>query len=303
MSNKKSVESVESGESKSSFGRIFPIGIIALLAVGVFGAVGSNLNLFGGSSANPMSQNSANPSIATQNATTSQPINPTNAPPPTSATPQLSKEYVYAGSRMLAVEDANANTAPPADLAVWRPSSGVWYVLGGPNSAQTFFQWERTATKPHKVIMTATARRILQYFAPQAINGGLLIQAIIQVTRLHSAHRAIKLLKPITMATAKPTLRFSDLRAELGIFCRVRAVRITEFNSDFRPTFRVRRTTTATAKRMSACGEIQTRHSIQTTAETACYRRQQCRVRRLRFQPTTMATAEQITRSEAGIIG
>ncbi len=71
--------------------------------------------------------------------------NPLAAPPP-SATPQLSKEYVYAGSRLLAVEDANANAAPPADLAVWRPNNdntgqGVFYVLGGSGSAQTITGW------------------------------------------------------------------------------------------------------------------------------------------------------------------
>lgn len=47
--------------------------------------------------------------------------------------PPLSKEYIYAGSRLLAVEDANANAIPPADLAVWRPSgedvTGEWIVL------------------------------------------------------------------------------------------------------------------------------------------------------------------------------
>jgi hypothetical protein len=141
-------QTVENSTEKQSFWRssgkterMFAVGIVALLAVGVFGAVGSNLNFFGGSSANLPAQYSANPNPATQNATTSQPITTTN-PPPTSATPQLSKEFLYAGSRLLAVEDANANAAPPADLAVWRPSSGVWYVLGGPNSAQTFFQWE-----------------------------------------------------------------------------------------------------------------------------------------------------------------
>jgi len=65
--------------------------------------------------------------------------NPLAAPLPT-ATPQLSKEYIWAGGgRLLAVEDANANAAPPADLAVWRPSNGMWYVLGGPGSTQTYF--------------------------------------------------------------------------------------------------------------------------------------------------------------------
>ncbi len=63
------------------------------------------------------------------------------AAPPTSPTPQLSKEYIYAGSRLLVVEDANANAAPPADLAIWRPGDGYWHVMGGPGSAQTAFQY------------------------------------------------------------------------------------------------------------------------------------------------------------------
>jgi len=54
--------------------------------------------------------------------------NPLAVPSPT-ATPQLSKEYVYAGSRLLTIEDKNASAAPPADLAIWRPGTqGVWYV-------------------------------------------------------------------------------------------------------------------------------------------------------------------------------
>jgi hypothetical protein len=53
------------------------------------------------------------------------------APPLPTPTPTLSKEYIYAGSRLLAVEDANANAAPPADLAIWRPSTGYWWVMSG----------------------------------------------------------------------------------------------------------------------------------------------------------------------------
>ena len=58
--------------------------------------------------------------------------NPMAAPMPT-ATPQLSKEYIYAGSRLLAVADANAQEVPPADLAVWRPSNGNWSMYNADN--------------------------------------------------------------------------------------------------------------------------------------------------------------------------
>jgi FG-GAP-like repeat len=58
--------------------------------------------------------------------------NPFPPPPPT---PQLSKEYVYAGSRLLAVEDASAVAASPADIAIWRPSTGEWKVMGQAGSS------------------------------------------------------------------------------------------------------------------------------------------------------------------------
>jgi FG-GAP-like repeat len=113
--------------------RIFAVGIVALLSLSVFGFAISKYEdrrMKDESSANALNATNA----TTQNA-------PNTQTPVTSTTPTLSKEYIYAGSRMLAVEDANANASPPADLAVWRPSNGYFYVLGGPNSAQTFVQW------------------------------------------------------------------------------------------------------------------------------------------------------------------
>jgi FG-GAP-like repeat len=157
MSKRKSIESggfVEPVGNQTSFWRslgkverIFAVGIITLLAVGVFGAASSNLNLFGGSPKSVVQspKSAENQAVLTQNSAPQNSANPTTV---TSATPQLSKEYVYAGSRMLAVEDANANAAPPADLAVWRPSNGTFYVLGGQGSAQTFFTWGTNGDQP-----------------------------------------------------------------------------------------------------------------------------------------------------------
>jgi len=73
------------------------------------------------------------------------------AMPSVSPTPlPLSKEYIYAGSRLLAVEDANASAAPPADLAVWRPGtgSGVWWIMGSNGSQQVTQQWGTMGDKP-----------------------------------------------------------------------------------------------------------------------------------------------------------
>lgn len=66
--------------------------------------------------------------------------NDVSTQPAPELTPQLSKEYIYAGSRLLAVEDARANAVWPADLAVWRPSSGVWWVMGGAAGSQAATQ-------------------------------------------------------------------------------------------------------------------------------------------------------------------
>ncbi|MBX3297054.1 MAG: VCBS repeat-containing protein [Acidobacteria bacterium] len=119
-------------------GRLWLVAVVVLLVAGVAGATLKYME------EDARRQNAMKP----RDRSLLSAINPyVTSPSPTPA-PQLSKEYIYAGSRLLAVEDANANAAPPADLAVWRPSTGVWWVLGGPGSQQTSFQWGGTGDKP-----------------------------------------------------------------------------------------------------------------------------------------------------------
>lgn len=73
------------------------------------------------------------------------PFLPTPAPTPT---PKLSREYVYASGKLLAIEDANANSAPPADLAIWRPDTGYWWVRKADGSAQAVVGWGQNGDDP-----------------------------------------------------------------------------------------------------------------------------------------------------------
>jgi hypothetical protein len=105
------------------FERIAVIGLSLLLVAGVLGASGLGKKFVStltasSTAANPIAGN--NSQFSTLNA-----VSPT-----TTGTPQLSKEYIYAGSRMLAIEDVGATAAPPADLAVWRKGDGYWHVMG-----------------------------------------------------------------------------------------------------------------------------------------------------------------------------
>lgn len=76
-------------------------------------------------------------------------VNPfLSSAPASQPTPQLAKEYVYAGGKLLAVEDAGANQSAPADLAVFRPSTGVWWILGGQGSQQFSQGWGTAGDAP-----------------------------------------------------------------------------------------------------------------------------------------------------------
>ena len=56
--------------------------------------------------------------------------NPLAAPLPT-PTPQLSRELIYANERLLAQVDSQSQELPPADLAIWRQSTGYYWVMSG----------------------------------------------------------------------------------------------------------------------------------------------------------------------------
>lgn len=72
-------------------------------------------------------------------------------PAPPSPTPDYeankpTKQYIYAGGKLLAVEEGSGS--PPADIAVWRPSTGVWYVMGSQGSQQTTVTWGVSTDRP-----------------------------------------------------------------------------------------------------------------------------------------------------------
>lgn len=121
------------------------VGVIALVSVG---AMGAGLKYLEQDATRVKAERSKATPLNPTNEGLLAKVNPFLPAPMPNPTPQLSKEYIYAGSRLLAVEDKNANAAPPADLAIWRPSTGVWWVLGGPGSQQTAQGWGTSGDIP-----------------------------------------------------------------------------------------------------------------------------------------------------------
>lgn len=136
------IESGKPGSRRSgpSFqAKFLTIGIIALLSLGVLGAGLKYLDDDAQRELARRADRKANHKNQEQSFLNR--INPFLPSPTPTPTPQLSKSYVYAGQRLLAVEDANANAAPPSDLAVWRPSSGEWWVMAGTGTQQVTQGW------------------------------------------------------------------------------------------------------------------------------------------------------------------
>lgn len=127
------------GKSGRSGGRLVAhlkkhFGLIALTAFLALGALGAGLKYLDEDARRVLAERAhgtGNP----QPESFFNKINPF-LPAPATGPVRLAKEYIYAGSRMLAIEEANAAPAPPADLAVWRPTTGVWWILGGAGSQQ-----------------------------------------------------------------------------------------------------------------------------------------------------------------------
>ena len=119
---------------------LWAIGIITLMSLGALGAALKYLE----------EDARTQRKLAAKDRSVISSINPFIALPSPTPTPQLSKEYIYADSRPLAVEDKNANAAPPADLAIWRPGTqGVWWVQNPvTGSTWTTANWGTTGDTP-----------------------------------------------------------------------------------------------------------------------------------------------------------
>ena len=86
----------------SSSAVLLTAGCVLLLAVAVIGAAVSNIGSGNGGAAAAGSGDRSSTSAAASSSAAARAVNPVAV---TTATPQLSKEYIYAGSRMLAVEE------------------------------------------------------------------------------------------------------------------------------------------------------------------------------------------------------
>ena len=103
------------------------LGLVVLVALGVFAKNGWL------PSTDPLTGKKTSWFGRTLSQNASDVLGPSVAAPP-NPTPRYTKDYVYAGDRLVSVVDANAQEAPPTDLAVWRPSTGTWWVMGGQGS-------------------------------------------------------------------------------------------------------------------------------------------------------------------------
>jgi hypothetical protein len=121
---------------------LWMVAVIGFLALGTLGAGLKYLEEDATRELAKRASNKGNLNNQTEQSSLLNKLNPFLPTPTPVPTPQLSKELVYSGNRLLSVEDANATaSAPPADLAIWRPGSGEWWVMGRQGSQQVTQGW------------------------------------------------------------------------------------------------------------------------------------------------------------------
>ena len=125
-------------------GSLAALVILSLIALGALKEAG----VWSADSAPAASKSAA--VVTTTNAAPAAASNPVTTAAAAASAPQLSKEYVYAGGRMLAVEDAAAASAQtqPADLVVWRPTGGIWYIRDSTNGTISAGYFGQAGDKP-----------------------------------------------------------------------------------------------------------------------------------------------------------
>lgn len=141
--------------------------IVLLMVLGAVGATVGNLN------------NAASKAVESPNSASVSPAvnNGLPASPPPSPTPalRLSKEILYAGDKTLAVEDAGATGSQqqPADLVVWRKSSGAWLVRDSTDGTSVSLQYGMDGDAPVPADFDGDGQSDFCVFRPNAPSAGL----------------------------------------------------------------------------------------------------------------------------------
>lgn len=167
-------------------------------------------------------------------------------------------EYVHAGGKLIAVSQP---TQPvPADLAVWRPSTGTWWVMGGQGSQQVTQGWGMNGDEPVPGDYDGDGKTDFSIFRPST--GEWYV--------LQSSDNAWMPVMAWGAATDKRVAADFDAdgKTDRAVW-RPRPVPLPINLTARAEIYRRPQTTTATDERISPCGETPIKLSTRSTARTA----------------------------------